>query len=99
MRNRVFEALAHPDRRRILALLKRRGEMFAGELAERFEFSKPTLSHHLGLLTDAGLVDREKRGQFVYYRINASVFEELVQVFCDLFDVSRGAGQMPEGES
>lgn len=85
MRNAVFEALAHPDRRRILRLLKAEGELPAGEIAARFEFTKPTLSHHLKQLTGAGLLDRERRGQFVFYRINQSVFEEILQVMFDLF--------------
>lgn len=64
----VFEALAAMPRRKILAYLNG-GEMTAGELAERFEFSKPALSNHLRILESAGLVTREKRGQFVYFRL------------------------------
>lgn len=65
---KVFEALASTPRRKILAYLNA-GELTAGELAERFEFSKPALSSHLKLLEDAGLIEREKRGQFVYFRL------------------------------
>jgi len=83
----VFEALAHPERRRILALVKARGELAAGELAEHFAFSKPTLSHHLQVLTNAGLLDRERRGQFLFYRINQSVFEETLQALFALLKV------------
>lgn len=85
--NQVFEALAHPDRRRILSLLKGRGELAAGELAQQFAFSKPTLSHHLNLLVAAGLLDRERRGQFVFYRINQSVFEETLATLFELLKV------------
>jgi ArsR family transcriptional regulator, arsenate/arsenite/antimonite-responsive transcriptional repressor len=85
MLTHVFEALSHPDRRRLLALLKREGEMHAGAIAEYFEFTKPTLSHHLKLLVIAGLLDREKRGQFVYYRINLSAFEETLGALINLF--------------
>lgn len=65
---RVFEALASTPRRKILAYLNA-GELTAGEIAERFEFSKPTLSGHLRVLEEAGLIEREKRGQFVYFRL------------------------------
>ena len=65
--DRVFEALASTARRQILAYLSA-GELTAGEIGERFEFSKPALSSHLRILEDAGLIEREKRGQFVYFR-------------------------------
>jgi ArsR family transcriptional regulator len=65
--DRVFEALASSARRQILAYLSA-GELTAGEIGQRFEFSKPALSNHLRLLEDAGLIEREKRGQYVYFR-------------------------------
>lgn len=65
--DRVFEALASTPRRKILAYLNQ-GEMTAGELAERFEFSKPALSGHLRVLEDAGLIRREKRGQYTFFK-------------------------------
>ena len=65
---RVFEALASTPRRQILAYLNA-GELTAGEIGARFEFSKPALSSHLRVLEEAGLVTREKRGQFVFYRL------------------------------
>ena len=89
MTNAVFEAISHEERRRVLEILKRHGEMAAGDLAEHFAFGKATLSHHLRLLVHAGLIDREKRGRFVYYRINASVFEEVLGMLLDLFQVKR----------
>lgn len=64
---RVFEALASTARRKILAYLNQ-GELTAGEIAARFDFSKPALSGHLRILEEAGLIEREKRGQFVYFR-------------------------------
>lgn len=66
--DRVFEALASSPRRQILAYLNA-GELTAGEIGERFDFSKPALSNHLRILEEAGLVAREKRGQFVYFRL------------------------------
>jgi len=66
--DRVFEALASTPRRKILAYLNA-GELSAGEIGDRFEFSKPALSGHLRILEDAGLISREKRGQFVYFQL------------------------------
>jgi ArsR family transcriptional regulator, arsenate/arsenite/antimonite-responsive transcriptional repressor len=65
---KVFEALASTARRKILAYLNK-GELSAGEIAERFDFSKPALSGHLRILEEAGLISRDKRGQFVYYKL------------------------------
>jgi DNA-binding transcriptional ArsR family regulator len=65
---RVFEALASTARRKILAFLNE-GELTAGDIADRFDFSKPALSGHLRILEDAGLIEREKRGQYVYFRL------------------------------
>lgn len=96
--NRVFVAIAHAERRQILTLLKRQGELPAGEIARHFAFAKPTLSHHLKLLTDAGLLDRERRGQFIYYRINITVFEETSAALLDLFDTRRRRGGRATGD-
>jgi ArsR family transcriptional regulator len=64
----VFEALASTPRRKILAYLAETA-MTAGEIAERFEMSKPSLSKHLKILENAGLVRSEKKGQFVHYSL------------------------------
>ncbi|WBH15841.1 metalloregulator ArsR/SmtB family transcription factor [Sphingomonas radiodurans] len=68
---KVFEALASTPRRKILAYLART-ELSAGEIASRFEMSKPAVSQHLSVLENAGLVASEKRGQFVFYRLVAA---------------------------
>jgi ArsR family transcriptional regulator len=65
---RVFEALASSPRRKILAYLAH-AELNAGEIAARFEISKPAVSQHLSILENAGLIASEKRGQYVYYRL------------------------------
>ncbi|HQS70134.1 MAG: transcriptional regulator [Novosphingobium sp. 28-62-57] len=65
---KTFEALASTPRRRILAYLSK-AELNAGEIAARFEMSKPAVSQHLSILENAGLISSEKRGQFVYYRL------------------------------
>lgn len=65
---KVFEALASIPRRKILAYLAH-AELSAGEIASRFNISKPAVSQHLAVLENAGLVASEKRGQYVYYRL------------------------------
>lgn len=74
----VFKALNDATRREILELLKDR-DMTAGEIADHFAFGKPTISHHLDLLRQAGLVTSWKDGQFVYYSLNTTVVEELMR--------------------
>lgn len=67
---KIFEALASAPRRRILAYLAH-AELNAGEIASRFEMSKAAVSQHLSVLENAGLVESDKRGQFVFYRLVA----------------------------
>ncbi|MBI2235100.1 MAG: winged helix-turn-helix transcriptional regulator [Micavibrio aeruginosavorus] len=64
----VFQALASQARRKILAYLSE-GELTAGEIAERFNMTKPSISKHLSLLEGAGLIKGDKRGQFIYYSL------------------------------
>ena len=75
-----FKALADPTRRRILELL-RDGDLTAGELAEHFDISKPSLSHHLATLKSAGLVSDERRGQNIVYSPNTTVMQDLIGWF------------------
>ncbi len=81
--NEVFEALAHPVRREILKLLRKRA-MSAGELAEHFTIAKPTLSGHFTVLKNAGLVTTERQGTTIIYRLNMSVMEEALAAFMAL---------------
>ncbi|HXD77041.1 MAG TPA: autorepressor SdpR family transcription factor [Puia sp.] len=76
--NQVFKALNDPTRRQILEMLRER-DMNAGEIAECFQMTWPSISHHLDLLRKAGLVDSQKEGQFVWYSINTSVMEDLLK--------------------
>ncbi|MEN8201773.1 MAG: autorepressor SdpR family transcription factor [Bacteroidota bacterium] len=76
--NRVFKALNDPTRREILELLKEK-DMNAGEIAEHFAISKPSISHHLDLLKQADLVLSEKNGQFITYTLNITVVEDIIQ--------------------
>jgi ArsR family transcriptional regulator, arsenate/arsenite/antimonite-responsive transcriptional repressor len=76
--NIIFKALNDATRREILEMLKDR-ELSAGEIAERFNMSWPSVSHHLDLLKQAGLVQSEKDGQFVYYSLNTTVVDEILK--------------------
>jgi DNA-binding transcriptional ArsR family regulator len=71
----VFRALADPTRRRVLALLREK-PMSAGELADQFDVSKPTMSAHFNVLREAGLIDATEHGKSIVYRLRMSVLEE-----------------------
>lgn len=75
--NSLFKALNDPTRRQIVELLKK-GDLNAGEIAERFNMSKPSISHHLELLRQADLVSSEKKGRFVVYTLNTTILEDLL---------------------
>ena len=75
--NLLFKALNDPTRRQILDLL-REGDLNAGEIAERFDMTKPSISHHLDLLRQAGLVESVKQGQFITYSLNTTVLDDLL---------------------
>ncbi|WP_210346905.1 autorepressor SdpR family transcription factor [Aminobacter sp. SR38] len=83
--NAVFEALSHPVRRRILALLKK-GPLSAGELAGHFDLTKPTLSVHFNKLKQAELVAVERRGTSLIYHLNTSILEEALTGLLSLKD-------------
>lgn len=85
--SKVFKALADPTRRQILQLLKQR-PMTAGEIAEHFPTSKPTLSAHFAVLREAELVGSEKNGKNVTYWLNASVLEETLLAFAGALDLN-----------
>ncbi|MGF9853521.1 autorepressor SdpR family transcription factor [Bacillus paramobilis] len=78
--NQAFKALADPTRRRILDLLKE-SDLTAGEIAEHFDMTKPSVSHHLNILKNTQLVQDEKKGQFVIYSLNTTVFQDLIAWF------------------
>ncbi|MEI7523945.1 MAG: autorepressor SdpR family transcription factor [Mariniphaga sp.] len=75
--NAFFKALNDPTRRKILELLNQ-GDLTAGDIAARFNMSKPSISHHLDLLKQAGLVVCVREGQFQKYSINTTIFDEIV---------------------
>lgn len=73
----TFKALSDPVRRDILELLKA-GSMRAGDIAAQFQLSQATISYHLSLLKQAGLIRERREKNYIYYELNASVFEELL---------------------
>ncbi len=76
--NAVFKALNDPTRRTILELLQEK-DLTAGEIAEKFSMSKPSISHHLDLLKQAGLVEAVKQGQFISYSLNTTIVDEILK--------------------
>lgn len=76
--NDSFKALSDENRRKILDLL-RNGDLTAGEIAENFEMSKPGISQHLSILKNADLVYAHKKGQYIYYSLNSTVFQDVMK--------------------
>jgi len=82
----VFKALSDPTRRHVLELL-RKGPRSAGELSEHFAVSKPTMSAHFAVLKEAGLVDAQKSGRVIMYRLKLSVLEDALLGFARVFGI------------
>src|SRR5262245_34098274 len=92
--NLVFKALSDPSRRRILQLLKER-PMTAGQIAEHFDVSKPTLSAHFAVLRAADLVESEKVGTSVTYSLKLSVLEDALLAFAETVGLgARSSGRL-----
>lgn len=83
--SKVFKALSDNTRREILKLLSK-GDMTAGEIADKFDMSKPSISKHLDILREAELVSSEKKGQYIIYSINTTVLQEVLGGFLGIFD-------------
>lgn len=92
MATKVYKALADPTRRKILQLLRQK-DMTAGEIADHFAFAKPTLSRHFSVLREADLIQGNKRGNHIIYRLNVTVLEEAMWKMMDLFEIA------PRGEN
>jgi DNA-binding transcriptional ArsR family regulator len=92
--NRVFKALSDPTRRRVLALLRERPRT-AGDLAGHFAVSKPTMSAHFAVLQDARLIEAEKVGRTILYRLRMSVLEEAMFEFAHAFGWERKRAPRP----
>ncbi len=82
IQNEVFKALADPTRRQILKLLSS-GDMSAGDIARCFDMTKPSISHHLGILKAAGLILDERRGQNIIYSLNMTLVQDIIRWFFD----------------
>lgn len=95
--NLVFKAISDPTRRKILKLL-RHGDMTAGEIAGQFSISKPSISHHLSILKQADLIQDEKKGQFVFYTLNTTVFQDLMGWLHDLMGSNEKGGSEKNGK-
>jgi ArsR family transcriptional regulator, arsenate/arsenite/antimonite-responsive transcriptional repressor len=81
----AFKALSDPTRREILGML-RRGEMTAGALAERFDMTKPSMSHHFAVLKEADLITSRREGQQIWYGLNTTVVQDLMAWAMDLLE-------------
>ncbi|WP_188648548.1 autorepressor SdpR family transcription factor [Marinithermofilum abyssi] len=90
--NDAFKALSDANRRQILRLLRQR-DMTAGEIAEHFHMSKPSVSHHLNTLNQANLVLRERRGQHIVYSLNTTVLQEVISWFLELSKGKKEGGR------
>lgn len=95
--NKLYQALSHPARRRILALL-REGPLSAGDIAARFDVSKPTMSGHFNALKAADLIQAEREGTTIRYRLNVSVLEEAAAAILGLLGTGGDAAAF-EGET
>ncbi|MDP2586742.1 MAG: autorepressor SdpR family transcription factor [Candidatus Komeilibacteria bacterium] len=82
--SKTFKALADPTRRKILELLKKR-QMSAGEIAENFKITLPSLTHHFNILKEADLISQERQGQQIIYSLNLSVLEEMIEGYFKFF--------------
>ena len=89
MATKVHKALADPTRRKILQLLRDR-DMNAGELAEHFDFAKPTLTRHFSVLQEADLIQGTRDGNFIVYRLNVTVLEETMLAMMEMFGLETG---------
>jgi DNA-binding transcriptional ArsR family regulator len=87
--NEAFKALSDPTRRQILQLLRDKN-MNAGEIAEHFKISKPSISHHLTLLKQAGLVLDERQGQNIIYSLHTTVVEDVIGWMFNILNKSEG---------
>lgn len=75
----TLKAMNDPTRRDILEYLKHEGRLSAGEIAARFVMTQATVSHHLSILKEAKLINDHREGKFIFYEINTSLFDDLLQ--------------------
>jgi DNA-binding transcriptional ArsR family regulator len=87
MASLVYKALADPTRRKILQLLRQQ-DMNAGDIADHFPHSKPTLSRHFAILREADLISGNKQGNNIIYQLNVSVLEEAMLAMMQMFQIN-----------
>ena len=88
LNNNAYKALAHPVRRDILKRLRDK-PMSAGELAEMYQMSKPSMSTHFNVLKDARLIQADRRGNHIFYRLNVTVADEILAAVMDMFGIDK----------
>lgn len=89
MKDDFFQALASPYRREIIKLLKWKN-LSAGEIADHFDISQPSISRHLDILKQAEIVTAERKANQIIYSLNLSVMEEIFMQLSDLFQIKEG---------
>ncbi|MCG8513420.1 MAG: autorepressor SdpR family transcription factor [Halanaerobiales bacterium] len=82
--DKLFHAISDQNRRKILEMLKER-ELTAGEIAAGFTITKPSITHHLNILYQSGLVEKERKGQYILYSLNTSVLQEILNWVLDFY--------------
>ena len=95
--NEVFKALSDATRRQILNLLQKE-DLTAGDIANHFDMTKPSISHHLNILKQANLVQDLRKGQYIYYSLNTTVFQEVIGWFYDFIEAPDKSQNSPEGK-
>lgn len=88
LNTKVFKAMAHPVRRDILKRL-RKGPLTAGDLAEQYDMSKPSLSSHFSVLKEADLIFARRDGNRIYYNLNVTVADEVLTMVMDIFGIEK----------
>lgn len=96
--NETFKALVDPTRRKIISLLRQR-DMPAGEIAEHFNMTKPSISHHLNLLKQAKLVLDERQGQNIVYSLSTTVVQEVIGWLMEIIDSEKTRGDEENGNT
>lgn len=85
--DRTLRALGDPTRREILRVLRDEGDLAAGDIAGRFPMTAASVSHHLNVLKEAGLVQAERQGRSIVYTLETTVFQDTVEQLMRLLDV------------
>lgn len=96
--NEIFKALSHPVRRKIVAML-RDGPLASGDIAQAFDMAWPTVTGHLNALKDAGLVETERDGTSIRYRLNITAAQEAVAFLMDMMNTGEAGAPVARKSS